>query len=69
MADYQLACEKVLAREGGYSNLALDRGGERYKDIARKCHPNWPGWCIINKEKSFDSFPKRLDKTKHCPPE
>ncbi len=64
MADYQQAFEKVLAHEGGYSNLAADRGGETYKGIARKYHPNWPGWRIIDKEKSFDGFPKRLDNNR-----
>jgi lysozyme family protein len=62
MADFEQAVEKVLVHEGGYSDLKADRGGETYKGIARKHHPKWPGWKVIDKEKSRQGFPKRLNK-------
>jgi len=37
--------------EGRYANHKLDRGGETYKGIARKFHPKWEGWVLL------DSFP------------
>lgn len=37
--------------EGGYSDLAVDRGGETYRGISRKFHPNWPGWEAIDEIK------------------
>jgi lysozyme family protein len=38
----------TLAHEGGYANHKADRGGETYKGIARKFHPDWPGWLQID---------------------
>lgn len=40
---------KSLQKEGGYVNDPNDRGGETYRGIARKFHPTWVGWRIIDK--------------------
>jgi lysozyme family protein len=38
----------ILRRsEGGYSNLAADKGGETYAGITKKNYPTWAGWSII----------------------
>jgi len=38
----------ILRRsEGGYSNLAADKGGETYAGITKKNFPTWAGWQII----------------------
>jgi len=38
----------ILKRnEGGYSNLAADKGGETYAGITKKNYPTWAGWQII----------------------
>ena len=43
-----------------YSIDLVDPGGETYRGIARKRHPTWPGWRIIDKEKPFENFPENL---------
>lgn len=49
MANFEQALKKTLEHEGGYVNDPDDPGGETYKGIARKMHPNWEGWGIIAK--------------------
>lgn len=44
MAKFQIAFKKTMVHEGGYVNDPADRGGETYKGISRKYHPEWPGW-------------------------
>lgn len=62
MADFLLAFKETLAHEGGYVNNPNDRGGETYKGIARKFHPNWKGWAIIDDMKRMNGFQaKHLD--------
>lgn len=48
MADFNIAYKKTAAIEGGYANNSNDRGGETYKGIARKIHPDWKGWTFID---------------------
>lgn len=40
-----------MSHEGQYSNDHRDRGGETWKGIARKMHPDWEGWAIIDQIK------------------
>lgn len=47
MANFEIALEKTLQHEGGYVNDPDDPGGETYKGIARKMHPEWEGWALI----------------------
>lgn len=42
------AFNKTMGHEGFYANHPDDRGGETYRGIARKFHPNWSGWKIID---------------------
>lgn len=51
MADHLLAHKETLKIEGGYANDKDDNGGETWKGIARKFHPSWLGWRIIDKVK------------------
>lgn len=44
MSHFPLALAATLAHEGGYVNDPADRGGETYRGISRKHHPDWPGW-------------------------
>ena len=46
--------------EGGYVNDPDDKGGETYRGIARKKHPNWRGWYRVDEEKRKVSDPKAL---------
>jgi lysozyme family protein len=46
---FDLIFEKIMKHEGFYSNHANDRGGQTYRGIARKFHPDWEGWTIIDK--------------------
>lgn len=57
MAEFLEAYELTKVYEGGYSNRASDLGGETYKGIARKRHPTWEGWGIIDSLKGNIGFP------------
>ena len=37
--------------EGGYVNDPDDAGGETYKGVTRRSHPNWPGWALVDEAK------------------
>ena len=54
--------KKVLRHEGGYVNISNDRGGETYKGVSRKYHPNWNGWTIIDMVKNKEGGLKALKK-------
>ncbi len=56
MAEFDRAFNKTIIIEGGYSFDPVDAGGETWHGISRRFHPNWPGWVIIDKEKT-----KKLD--------
>lgn len=43
--------EIVMKYEGGYVNHPNDPGGETYKGISRRAHPNWEGWKLIDQKK------------------
>lgn len=59
MADFKIAYKITMAHEGGYANNPNDSGGETWKGIARKKHPNWPGWTLVDRAKQGD-FPTNL---------
>lgn len=52
MADFAKAHLKLRKVEGGYANDKDDAGGETWRGIARKFHPSWQGWRIIDKIKA-----------------
>lgn len=60
MADFKTAYKITMAHEGGYANNPHDSGGETWKGIARKKHPDWPGWALVDKAKQGD-FPSNLN--------
>ena len=48
---------RTMGSEGGYANRKKDRGGETYKGISRKYHPDWDGWEIVDMAKTrFDGI-------------
>lgn len=51
MAKFEIAYKITKANEGGYNNDPTDTGGETYKGIARKYHPSWQGWKIVDEYK------------------
>lgn len=51
MASFKDAYKIVKQNEGGYANNPNDAGGETYKGIARKRHPNWKGWAMVDAQK------------------
>ena len=51
MANFDVAYKKIEKNEGGYVNDPNDRGGETYKGISRKYHPDSPMWVIIDDTK------------------
>jgi len=60
----KIAFDITGGHEGGYANDASDLGGETYRGIARKFHPSWAGWAIIDRytkpRPNFD--PARIDR-------
>jgi len=54
---YEVAIEMILQNEGGYANSSKDIGGETYRGISRRYHPDWEGWIVIDKEKGKADFP------------
>lgn len=51
MADFLIAHKRGAKNEGGYSNVTGDTGGETYAGVARRYHPNWTGWAIVDKHR------------------
>lgn len=52
MADFLTAYSVTAQHEGGWVKDSADRGGETYAGIARKFHPHWHGWAIVDAVKS-----------------
>ncbi len=61
MADFDEAYAIIAGHEGGYVNDPDDRGGETYKGISRRFHPQWAGWKRIDSAKAKPGFPAVLD--------
>jgi len=61
MAEFAPAFENTMRNEGGYANHPDDPGGETYRGISRRWHPDWPGWIIIDRVKDYPSFPAGLE--------
>ncbi len=64
MADFDQALQTLLGIEGKYSNDPADAGGETFCGIARRYHPYWPGWELVDAHKSDPSFPACLNQEK-----
>ncbi|MFN9247254.1 MAG: glycoside hydrolase family 108 protein [Planctomycetota bacterium] len=64
MAEFEIAFDETMLHEGGYVDDPDDRGGETYRGVARKFHPAWPGWKIVDelKREKPDSFADLLDQ-------
>lgn len=62
MGIFEDALEHTLEMEGGYSHDPKDPGGETYRGISRRYHPDWPGWRLVDSEK-----PLRWNQTCHNP--
>jgi lysozyme family protein len=50
MADFQVAMMMLDKAEGVLSNHPNDKGGLTYRGIARKFHPTWPGWALVDRD-------------------
>ena len=63
VADFDIAWGETEINEGGYVNDPVDKGGETYRGVTRRFHPNWPGWLLIQKyQKEYPkSFAQKLD--------
>lgn len=48
---FEKAFAHLMQFEGNYANVAGDMGGETYKGIARRWHPHWSGWTLIDRYK------------------
>lgn len=67
MAIFELAIDKTLKWEGGYSNDPDDNGGETYRGISRVHNPNWDGWAeidAIEDKEEGDIFPQLEDNVR-----
>lgn len=61
MADFKKAFAKTDLAEGGYANDPADQGGETFRGISRVYNPQWRGWPLIDKHKTFSDFSKRVE--------
>lgn len=52
MASFDVAYRITERNEGGYANNPKDRGGETYKGVARRFHPNPDIWNYVDQIKS-----------------
>jgi len=60
MADFLMALSKTLLHEGHYADDPQDPGGETFRGISRRSHPDWPGWAAIDRAKTQPGFPASL---------
>ena len=58
---YQKAFSLLMRHEGGYAFDPDDPGGETYKGISRKYHPDWLGWKLVDEHKDSRLFPEILE--------
>jgi lysozyme family protein len=63
MADFEIAYGETELHEGGYVNDPDDRGGETHRGVARRFHPDWAGWAVIDKLKreNPDDFVRKIN--------
>jgi lysozyme family protein len=57
---FRSALRATFAFEGLYSNDSRDPGGETYRGISRRTHPEWPGWAIVDRARGRRDFPACL---------
>lgn len=62
MAKFDPAYQRTCANEGGYSNRPADAGGETYRGISRRWHPEWDGWTLVDWWRTRSGFPGNLDR-------
>ncbi len=62
MADFEISYKITNQIEGGYANDPDDKGGETYRGVARKFHPDWEGWKIVDEAKSKWQDVKRINE-------
>jgi lysozyme family protein len=62
---FDAALKLILKYEGIYDNDPDDPGGETYKGITRRDHPDWEGWAIVDGGKEQDGFPGNLESDDH----
>ena len=48
MANFEQAFKITSAHEGEYSFDPKDAGGETYRGVSRRFHPDWSGWTVID---------------------
>lgn len=63
MARFDPAFNRTLGHEGGYVFDPSDRGGETYRGVARRFHPDWPGWRVVDGLRGRQGFPGTLDES------
>lgn len=63
MANFDEAARRTLGHEGGYVDDPDDVGGETYRGVSRRYHPDWPGWPLIDEhKKGGGKLPPKLDR-------
>ncbi len=65
MADFETAYYLTNKVEGGYVDDPDDRGGMTYRGIARKFHPDWDGWRVVDRYWGSLTMAQRKDTNKH----
>lgn len=57
MGDFTLAHARLAQLEAGYADHPSDKGGETIFGIARRFHPSWEGWSLVDALRPRDDFP------------
>ena len=59
--DFDAALKLILQYEGIYDDDPDDPGGETYKGITRRDHPDWGGWPVFDANHEHEGFPDNLE--------
>lgn len=62
MKEFDILFQEVIKHEGYYANVEGDKGGETYMGIARKIHPTWDGWEVVDQYKEVHGMLNRNQK-------
>lgn len=67
MAVFDVAFDQLRELEGGYVDHPIDRGGETFRGISRRFHPDWSGWEQIDALRKKSNFPRSLENDEVLP--
>jgi len=67
VGNFETAMAITEGHEGGWANNPADRGGETFRGISRRFHPEWKGWEKIDSAKIIPGNPGGPNVNSHFP--